>query len=62
MKEMRPSLLMNVTYGYGIAKVQNWGHESKLEILVQKIKVKKLDFNLYFREIKSDYIPVCTTE
>ena len=37
---------MNVIYK--ITKLQNWGHDGKLEILVQNIKVKRKDFNLYF--------------
>ena len=37
------SLQMNIIYN--ITKLQSWGYDSKLEILIQKIKVKKLDFN-----------------
>ena len=34
---------------YRITKFQSWGYGGKLEILIQEIKVKKSDFNLYFR-------------
>ena len=37
---------------------QSWGYNGKLVILIQKIKVKKWDFNLYFRESKSNHIGV----
>ena len=47
---------------YRIAKVHRLGPDSNLEILVQKIKVKKLDFNLYFLEMNSDFIRSYTTE
>ena len=50
---------MNVIHK--IAKLQSCGYDSKLEILVQKIKVKKLDFIIYFLRNKSDFICVCTT-
>ena len=60
MKNLRHgSLQMNVIYD--LAKVQSWGHDSKLEISFQKIKVKKMDFNSYFNMNKSDYIFVHTT-
>ena len=52
------SLQMNVIYG--IPQVQSWDDDSKLEILVQKIKVEKLDFNSYYHEFKSDNTPVYT--
>ena len=56
MKNLRHgSLQMNVIYD--IAKVQSWGHDSKLGISFQKIK----DFNSYFNMNKSDYIFVHTT-
>ena len=42
-------------------KTTGWGHDSELEILVKKIKVKKCDIISYFLEINSDYIPICTT-
>ena len=47
---------MNVIYN--IKKLHNWRYDSKLENLVQKIKVKKLDFNIYFLTNKSDIIRV----
>ena len=47
---------MNVIYR--IIKFQSWGYDGKLVILIQKIKVKKWDFNLYFRENKFNYIGV----
>ena len=47
---------MNVIYM--IIKFQRWGCDSKLVILIKKIKVKKWDFNLYFRENKSNHIGV----
>ena len=53
------SLQMNVIYR--ITKLQSWGQDSKLDILIQKIKVKKLDFNLYFLRNKFDCINVYTT-
>ena len=37
---------MNVIYQ--ITKLQRWGYDRKLEILIQKIKVRKWDLNLYF--------------
>ena len=37
---------MNVIYR--ITKFQSWGYDSELEISIQKIKVKKSVFNLYF--------------
>ena len=40
---------------YRIIKFQRWGYDRKLVILIQKIKVKKWDFNLYFRENKSNH-------
>ena len=49
---------MNVFYSIG--KFESWGDDGKLEILVQEIKVKKLDFNLYFLINTSDRIFVCT--
>ena len=52
------SLQMNVIYR--ITKLQNWGYYGKLEILIQKIKVKKMDFNKYFLINKSDRIHVYT--
>ena len=39
------SLQINVIYI--ITKLQSRGYDSKLEILIQKIKVKKLSFNSY---------------
>ena len=61
MKNLRhSSLQMNVIYE--MAKLQSCGNDSKSEILVQKIKIEIFDSNLYFHEIKSDYIPVYTTE
>ena len=61
MKNLRhSSLQMNVIYR--IPKLQSWGHDSKLEILIQKIKVEKYDFISYFLKRKSDYIPTCTLE
>ena len=53
MKNQRHAfLLMN-----DIAKVQSWGHDSKLEILVQKIKVlqdrEKKHFQLMYSMYKS---------
>ena len=50
---------MNVIHK--IAKLQSCGYDSKLEILVQKIKVKKMDFIIYFLRNKSDLICVYTT-
>ena len=59
MKNLRHrSLKMNAIYR--ITKVG--GHDSRLEILVQKINVKKSDFNSFFLEMKSDHIPICTVE
>ena len=52
------SLQMNVIYQ--ITKLQSWGYESKLEILIQKIKVRKWDLNLYFLKNRSDHINVYT--
>ena len=43
---------------YKVANLQNWEHSGKLEILIQKIKVKKYYFDLYFLIIKSDLIQV----
>ena len=34
---------MNVIYQ--ITKLESWGHDGKLEISIQKIKVEKWDFN-----------------
>ena len=46
MRNLRQgSLQMNVIYK--IPKVQSWGFDSKLEILIKKEKVEQLDFNLY---------------
>ena len=60
MKNLRHgSLGINVIYG--IPKVQSWGHDSKLDFLIQKIKVGKMDYNSYCHEYKSHYIPVYTT-
>ena len=50
------SLQMNVIYQ--ITKLQSWGYESKLEIMIQKIKVRKWDLNLYFLKNRSDRINV----
>ena len=47
---------MNVIYR--IIKFQSCGYDGKLVILIQKIKVKKWDFNLYFRENKSEHVGV----
>ena len=47
---------MNVIYRF--LKYQSWGYDGKLVILNQKIKVKKWDFDLYFRENKSNHIAV----
>ena len=61
MKNLRHgSLQMNVIYR--IPKLQSWGHDSKLEILIKKKKKKKKDFISYFLKRKSDYIPTCPIE
>ena len=49
---------MNVIYK--ITKLQSRGYDSKLETLIQKIKVKKLNFNSYFLKNKCDRIHVYT--
>ena len=49
---------MNIIYK--ITKLQSWGYDSKLEILIQKIKVKKNDFNSYFLKNKCDRIQIYT--
>ena len=41
-----------------IVKFRSWGNDGKLVILIQKIKVKKWNFNSYFRENKSNLIGV----
>ena len=43
---------MNVIYM--ITKFQSWGINGKLEIVILKIKVQKMVFNLYFLRNKSD--------
>ena len=50
---------MNATYR--TTKLQNRGHDGKLDIVIQKVKVKKMDFNLYFLRNKSNCIHVYTT-
>ena len=47
---------MNVIYR--TTEFQRWGYDTKLAILIKKIKVKKWDFNLYFRRNKSNHIGV----
>ena len=47
---------MNVIYG--IIKFQSWGYDGKLVILIQKIKVEKWDFNLYFHKNKSNHVGI----
>ena len=49
---------MNVKYV--ITELQSRGPDSKLEILVQKIKVKKEDFYSYVLVSISDYILIYT--
>ena len=43
---------------YMIIKFQSQGYDGKLVNLIQKIKVKKWDFNLYFPGNKSNHIAV----
>ena len=45
---------------YVITELQSRGHDSKLEILVQKIKVKKEDIYSYVLVSISDYILIYT--
>ena len=41
---------------YMITELQSWGQDSKLEIFVQKVRVKKWDFYSYVLENISDYV------
>ena len=51
MKKMRHgSLQMDLSNKPG--KLQSCGYDSKLEIMIQKIKVKKSVFNSYLAQIK----------
>ena len=49
---------MNVIYR--ILELQSWGHYSKLENFIQKIKVKRYVFNYYFLINKSICIRMYT--
>ena len=49
---------MNVIYK--MTNLQSRGYNNKIEILIQKIKVNKLDFKLYFLKNESDRILVYT--
>ena len=42
------SLQINIIYK--ITKLESWGYDSKLEILIKKIKVKNQNLYLYFPE------------
>ena len=45
---------------YRITKLQGGGHDGKLEIVIQNIKVKKMEFKIYFMRNKFDCTHVYT--